>query len=177
VTRRVLLPLTAVLLAAVLAGCAPLGSVLGHPSMPRGSATSTAAPQPSGTPVSPVHPTIGPAGCTITSPGAYQVADCPILQVDVDGATVTAGRIGTIAINGDRDQVLADAGASVHIAGQDDQVVVAGDIGGIDIRGDRDEIDGRGRIGSGRIAGNDDTVTAAAGVGDITDDGARNTIG
>lgn len=173
--RRLPLLIPVVLLATGLAACTPITAALGGGSATR-SATATAVPQPSGTPVAP-RPTIGPASCTITAPGASQAPDCPALIIRGEGITVTAGRAGSIQVEGDHDQVLADAGASVHVQGQDNQIVVGGDVGGIEIHGDRNEIDAQGRIGSGRIEGNDNVVKAAGGVGDIVDDGARNSIG
>jgi hypothetical protein len=164
------------LLAAALAGCTPIGVVLGG-STPRDSAGRSPVPQPSATPVTPARPTVGAAGCTLSAPGAYQVADCDLLLVQGDGITVTAGTVGSVRIMGDHDQVLADAAPGLRIEGQDDQVVAGGDIGGLTILGDRNIVTSAGRVGSGAVHGNGNTVTAADGVGDVTDDGTGNTIG
>lgn len=177
-TRRplALVPLAAVAFAMALSACTPLGTLLGP------GATSP-APQPTRTAAVPIPlhtstalPTVGATGCTLTTAGSYQVADCDVLQIAGNGITVAAGAVGSVVVRGDRAQVLAASAGSVQIEGQDDLVAVGGDIGTISIAGDRDEIDARGRIGSGRITGNDDILKAPGGVGAITDDGARNTI-
>ncbi len=178
--RRIVLVVSAAGLTAALSACTPLGSVLGggtSSGIPRSTATHRPAPQPSGTVVTPARPTVGPAGCTITTPGSHQVADCAVLQVNVTGATVAAGTVGSVRISGDRDQVHAESAAAVRIRGQDNAVVAGGDIGGISIQGDRNRVNAQGRIGSGTVAGNDNVVAAPGGVGAVKDDGARNTIG
>jgi hypothetical protein len=177
----VLLMPAAILVLAALAGCTPVGSVLAGGEAtsppPRTPATSTPLPQPSETPVSPARPTIGAAGCTLTAPGSYQVADCPLLFVNGDGITVTSGTAGSIRIAGNRNTVLADTAPGARIEGQDNALVVGGDLGGLEILGDRNKVTSQGRVGSGSVAGNDNTVTGVGGVGAVTDDGARNSIG
>jgi len=166
--------------ALALAACTPLTAVVGASTEPPSGSSSPSlrpVPQPSATAVIPARPTVGAAGCTLSTPGAYRVGDCDLLLVQGDGITVVAGTAGSVRIQGNRDHLVADGAPGLRVEGQDNTVVVGGDVGGLTIAGDRNTVTAQGRIGSGDVTGNDNSVKAAGGVGDVTDGGARNSIG
>lgn len=186
--RPAALAAASALLGVVLAGCAlvsssretvlpPAPAPVASTSVPT-TAPSTAAPVPSPSVV--VGDEMDCGGAAVSLSGADQdftlVGECPEVtaggtELDID---MTRATVGTLLLNGDRNDVDAATVGAIVVGGQDNEIDAAA-VAQLTLNGERNEVEADGRIDAVTVSGNDNRVTAGS-LGTIADQGQRNTL-